>query len=154
MIFLKMILAKIETADYIWAILKIEFGAHIGMMLLVCVNAALIRQGTKYQLGFRDALKVYLTKYIGPIVVGEVVVFATCWILPNLVGGSIVTGIEEHSTKWAKWVVWAVNNIRTSSLILGIVAQGIGFTVIRKGEKYFRAYEDEKTNNKSQNETE
>lgn len=144
MSFLLYILAAGTLAKYLFVVAKIMVGAHLGMALLIAVKAAIIRQGSKYQLGFREAVKVYVFKYTGPLVVGEVVVFITCWILPNLMGNSIINGIEEHSKQYAKWVIWAVNNIETSSVLLGTIASGLGFSVIRNGSKYFQEAEEQK----------
>lgn len=121
--------------DYI----LILMGSLLGMILLTVVKAVVIQRGAKYELGFVDAFKVYTTKHIGPIVVGFIVVFIAMFILPEIIAMA-QTGNQEGA--YAKIINNVLGRLRIYSVALGILGQGLGFIMIRKGEKFLREEEE------------
>lgn len=117
----------------------IFFGSMLGMLLLISVKSVYIQEGKKYELGFVDAFKVYTTKYTGPIFIGFIVVLIVMFILPNIITASTITDGDE--VKYTAFLQKVLNWLRLVSVAIGVLAQGIGFLIIRKGEKYLREAE-------------
>jgi hypothetical protein len=121
------------------------------MLLLTSVKSVYIQQGTKYELGFMSAFKVYTTKYTGPIWVGFLVIFIVMFVFPNVVAASTLPSGDNAEIEYAIWFKKFLKYLRFYSVFLGIIGQGAGFIIIRKGEKFLRDEEskigDQNTNN-------
>lgn len=115
-------------------------GALLGMLLLTAVKSVYIQEGSKYALSFLDAFKVYTTKHTGPIVIGFIVVFIAMFVLPEF----IAAAKAGDTIMGNKIINNVVDRLRLYSVGLGIVGQGLGFILIRKGEKFLRQAEKEK----------
>lgn len=123
--------------DSIWVIL---IGAIGGMILTICVKSVRIQISQKYDLNFWDAIKVYCTKHTGPIVVGFIVIFLAMFIFPSIVA-NYQTDNGEYTAALQRVVKW----LRPYSVLLGILAQGLGFVVVAGSEsKYLRLQEEKK----------
>jgi hypothetical protein len=117
----------------------ILLGSMLGMLLLITVKSAYIRQSSKYTLGFIDSFKVYTTKHTGPILVGFIIVFICMFILPEIMA---MAQAGNQEGMYAKVINNVVGRLRIYSVGIGILGQGIGFLIIRKGEKYLRDEEE------------
>lgn len=115
--------------------LIIFLGASLGMLLVICVKSYYVQQSSKWELGFLQAFKVYTTKYIAPIFIGNIIVFAAMFILPDLIANSA-------DTKFGLKVQHVLSYLRSYSFLLGVLAQGLGFLIVRKGEKFLKDEED------------
>lgn len=121
--------------DYI----LIFFGSLLGMLLLTTVKSVYIQRSSKYELGFISAFKVYATKHTGPIAVGFIVVFIAMFILPEIIA---LSNAGSDDSMYAKIVNNVTKRLRLYSVGLGIIGQGLGFILIKKGEKFLREEED------------
>lgn len=119
----------------------ILLGSVLGMLLLVTVKSYYIQQTSKYELGFISAFKVYTTKYTAPIAVGFIVVFIAMFVFPNIVAASTLPSGDNAEVEYAKWFKKFLKYLRFYSVGLGVVGQGLGFIIIRKGEKWLREEE-------------
>ena len=117
----------------------ILFGSTLGMLLLTCVKSVYIQQTAKYELGFISAFKVYTTKHTGPMAVGFIIVFIAMFILPEVI--ALANGGTDKSV-YAKIINNVTGRLRIYSVGLGIIGQGLGFIIIRKGEKFLREEEE------------
>lgn len=118
------------------------------MLLLISVKSVYIQQTAKYELGFISAFKVYTTKYTGPIWVGLVVIFIAMFVFPNIVAASTLPSGDNAEVEYAKWFKKFLKYLRFYSVGLGIIGQGLGFIIIRKGEKWLREEEVKVENDK------
>lgn len=118
-------------------------GSLLGMFLLTTVKSVYIQRGSKYELGFVSAFKVYTTKHTGPIIVGFIVVFITMFVLPDTL--AMAESGRLTGSKYAFIVDNIIERLRLYSVFLGIIGQGLGFILIRKGEKFLREQETEET---------
>lgn len=116
----------------------IFFGSLLGMLLLTTVKSVYIQQSSKYEVGFVAAFKVYTTKYTGPIVVGFIVVFIAMFILPEVI---VLAQSGSDNSIYSKLINNILGRLRIYSVGLGILGQGVGFIIIRKGEKFLREEE-------------
>lgn len=121
--------------------LIILLGSLLGMLLLVSVKSVYVQQTAKYELGFISAFKVYTTKYTGPIWVGLVVIFIAMFVFPNIVAASTLPAGDNAEVEYAKWFKKFLKYLRFYSVGLGVIGQGLGFIIIRKGEKWLREEE-------------
>ena len=122
---------------------QIVLGAMLGMLLLISVKSVYIQQSSKYELGFLQAFKVYTTKYTGPIWVGCLVLLIVMFVLPNVIGAATVsTGSTIDDVQYVNWFKKFLKYMRFYSVGLGVIAQGLGFIIIRKGEKFLRDEEN------------
>lgn len=121
--------------------LIILIGAIIGMALLTAVKSTYIQQSSKYELGFTDAFKVYATKHTGPILVGFIIVFIAMFILPEVIA---LAETGDQNGTYSRIINNVVGRLRIYSVGIGILGQGLGFIIIRKGEKYLREAEAKK----------
>jgi len=120
--------------------LIIFIGGLIGMALLIAVRSELIRRSSKYELGFGDAFRVYTTKYTGPMIVGAIIILSAMFILPDLLANSeIIT--EDGTTDYNAKIALVLNWLRPASIALGVISQGLGFLIVRKGDHYLRQEE-------------
>ncbi len=121
----------------IWEIL---LGSMGGMLLTISVKSVGIQISRKYDLNFWDAFVVYLTKHTGPIVVGTIVILLAMFAFPDVLT-NYQTDNEEYTTTIQRIVKW----LRLYSILLGIVAQGLGFIIVARSEgKYLRDQEEKK----------
>lgn len=127
------------------AYLIILLGSLLGMALFICVKSYYVQQSSKYALGFIDAFKVYTTKYTAPIFIGVLVVFICMFILPDVIAN---VSADDTTTK-GKVLQNILDYLRLYSVGVGVCAQGLGFLIIRKGEKFLKDAEDKlnQTNN-------
>jgi hypothetical protein len=91
----------------------------------------------KNKLGFNSAFVVYTTKYKGPIYVGIITILIVMFILPDIIAHQQTTaadGTIKYNAAINKVLSW----LRASSVGLGVVAQGLGFIIIRKGDQYLK----------------
>lgn len=116
--------------------LIILLGASLGQLLWIIGKSYYVQQSSKYSLNFLQALKVYTTKYFAPIIVGYVVVFIAMFVLPDVISNS---GDEKEHGKVLQNVL---DYLRGYSVVLGLLAQGLGFLIIRKGEKFLKEEEE------------
>lgn len=121
--------------DYI----LIFFGSLLGMLLLTTVKSVYIQQSSKYELGFLSAFKVYTTKHTGPIAVGFIVVFIAMFILPEIIA---LANAGSGDSAYSKIINNVTGRLRIYSVGLGIIGQGLGFILIKKGEKFLREEEE------------
>ncbi len=117
----------------------IFFGSILGMALLTAVKSVYIQQGSKYNLGFVAAFKVYTTKHTGPIVVGFLVVGIAMFVLPDSL--ALAESGKLSGSKYSAVVENILDRLRLFSVALGVVGQGLGFIIVRKGEKFLREQE-------------
>ena len=116
-------------------------GSLLGMLLLTTVKSVYIQKGSKYNLGFTAAFKVYTTKHTGPIIVGFLVVFIAMFVLPDSL--ALAESGKLTGTKYSAVVENILDRLRLFSVGLGVVGQGLGFVIVRKGEKFLREQEVE-----------
>jgi len=121
----------------------IFFGSILGMLLLTTVKSVYIQKGSKYSLDFYSAFKVYTTKHTGPIIVGFLVVFIAMFVLPDSL--ALAQSGKLTGTKYSQVVEGILDRLRLFSVALGVVGQGLGFIIVRKGEKFLREQEVEET---------
>lgn len=114
----------------------IFFGAILGMLLTISVRSVSIQIGSKYELDFVQAFKVYTTKYTGPIVVGLIMIAIAMFIFPDFMAS---TSAGKYSAIVANVLRW----LRICSVGVGILAQGAGFLIVRKGDRYLRDAEEQ-----------
>lgn len=108
--------------------------------MTISVKSVGIQISRKYDLNFWDAFVVYLTKHTGPIVVGTIVILLAMFIFPSIVA-NYQTDNGEYTAALQRVVKW----IRPYSVLLGIVAQGLGFIIVARSEgKYLRDQEEKK----------
>jgi len=119
--------------------LIIFFGSVLGMLLLTTVKSVYVQRGSKYTLGFVGAFKVYTTKHTGPMLVGFIVVLIAMFVLPDTL--ALAESGRAAGTKYAMIVDGVLDRLRLYSVFLGIIGQGLGFILIRKGEKFLREQE-------------
>ena len=112
--------------------LIIFLGALLGQLLVVVAKSYYVQQSSKYSLTFLDALKVYTTKYTAPLVVGLITVLIAMFILPDILAN---TGEDKQ---YGKVLQNILDYMRGYSVFLGVICQGLGFLIIRKGEKFLR----------------
>lgn len=117
----------------------IFFGSLLGMILLTAVKSTYIQRSSKYQLGFVDAFKVYTTKHTGPIAVGFVVVLMFMFVLPEIIA---LAQAGNEQGMYSKIINNVTGRLRLYSIGIGVLGQGLGFLIIRKGEKYLREEEE------------
>lgn len=117
----------------------ILFGSVLGMLLLTTVKSVYVQRSSKYALGFIDAFKVYTTKHTGPILVGFIIVFICMFILPEIIG---LAQAGNQDGMYSKVINNVVGRLRIYSVGIGVLGQGLGFLIIRKGEKYLRDQEE------------
>lgn len=129
--------------------LIIALGSILGMFLMICVRSVQIQIGTKYDLGFKDALYVYTRKNTGPMVIGVIVVVIGMFVLPN----AIALSQSDNGEIQNKMLVKVLNWLRFVSVGLGIMAQGIGFLLVRGGDKYLKEMETKVLKEKEDNPT-
>jgi hypothetical protein len=120
--------------------ITIFFGSILGMLLLISVKSVYIQETKKYELTFVQAFKVYTTKYTGPIFIGIIVIMIVMFILPNVITASTITVGDD--IKYTAFLQRILNWLRVVSVGVGVLAQGAGFLIIRKGEKYLRDAEN------------
>jgi len=121
--------------------LQIFFGCALGICLVIVVASELIRRGTKYELGFWDAMKVYFSRHTGPLVSAIIIVLIAMFLFPYIYTSS---QIPEGSPGYNERYNQIVAGLRLYSIGLGIIAQGIGFVIVGKGDKFLRQLESEK----------
>jgi len=119
----------------------IFFGSLLGMFLLTTVKSVYIQQGSKYSLGFISAFKVYTTKHTGPIIVGFLVVIIAMFVLPDTI--ALAESGKLTGSRYSSIVENILDRLRLFSVFLGVIGQGLGFIIVRKGEKFLREQEQE-----------
>jgi len=62
-------------------------------------------------------------------------------VFPNIVAASTLPSGDNSEVEYAKWFKKFLKYLRFYSVILGVVGQGLGFIIIRKGEKWLREEE-------------
>lgn len=122
----------------------IFFGAVLGMALLTTVKSVYVQQSSKYSLGFVAAFKAYTTKHTGPIIVGFLVVFICMFILPEVIAQSQA----NTESMYFRIIKNVTDRLRIYSVAIGVIGQGLGFIIIRKGEKFLREQEKEEIKKK------
>lgn len=123
----------------LFSLLKIFFGGQLGMALLIAVKSCQVQIGSKYELNFVQAFRVYTTKYLGPIVVGNIVILIAMFILPNLI--AVAQNATENVSRYDRIVNDVIKWLSIWSVALGIVSQGVGFLMVNNGERYLKEAE-------------
>lgn len=109
-------------------------GWALGQLLFIVVQAAIVHKSSKYQHTFREALNIYLRKDVGPFCAGMVFMLIIVFVLPEIMALANSNTLEDpNHGKYARWIV---NNLRISSIGLGIVAQFLGFLAVSKSAKW------------------
>lgn len=122
-------------------------GSLLGMLLLTVVKSVYIQRSSKYELDFIHAFKVYTTKHTGPIVVGFIIVFIAMFILPEIIA---MAQSGNDNSVYSKLINNILGRLRIYSVGLGVLGQGAGFIIIRKGEKFLREEEQKIADKKDQ----
>ena len=111
-------------------------GATLGMLLWIVGKSYYVQQSSKYELGFLHALKVYTTKYVAPIIVGYIIICIAMFVFPDIISNA--GEAKEHG----KILQNVLDYLRAYSVVLGMLSQGLGFLLIRKGEKFLKDEEE------------
>ena len=123
--------------------LLIFIGASLGMLLVISAKSFYVQQSSKWELDFVKAFKVYTTKYTAPIVIGYIVILTAMFILPDLIANS-------GDTKFGLKVQHVLDYLRSYAFVLGVLSQGLGFLIVRKGEKFLKDEEQKIKSNDNQ----
>jgi hypothetical protein len=111
-------------------------GWVLGQLLFILVQAALVHRSSKYENTFSEAFRIYFRKDRGPFYVGLVLMLIVVFVLPEIIGLANSSTLEDpNHGKYARIVV---NNLRISSVGLGIVAQLLGFLLVSKASKWIQ----------------
>lgn len=121
-------------------------GMLLGKLLSIAVRSYLIQENPKYpNLNFFDALKVYLTKYTGPLFISFVVMIICLYLLSNAHSISKLPGSTPEDVKYTRTMRIFFKYIGFIGIGIGTLAQEIGFLVIRKGPYYMKLFDGSKS---------
>lgn len=115
-------------------------GSLLGMFLVIIVKSYLVQVSSKYVLNFGNAMKVYVLKYTGPLFVGLLVTFIAMFILPSIKQNA--GGVDKYGPTLKHVLMY----LRIYAVFLGVIAQSLGFVIVRGGEKYLRDAEEKLIN--------
>ena len=115
-------------------------GSLLGMLLLIAVRSYYVQVTSKYALNFANAMKVYTFKYTGPLFVGLVVTFIAMFVLPSIKQNA--GGPDKYGPTLKHILMY----LRIYAVALGVLAQGLGFLIIKGGDKYLRDAENKLMN--------
>lgn len=115
-------------------------GWLIGMLIVIVVKSIYVQRSKKYDCGFWEAVRIYLAKDTGPLVLSVVMLFAGVFLMPyiTVTSNMIADGKIPSNDLRAKAVNAIINNMRPWSIFFGIVSQTLGFLVVSKAEKFIR----------------
>lgn len=117
-------------------LLIIFLGWQLGMALLIAVKSSQVQTGSKYELNFWQAFVVYTTKYLGPIIVSNIVMLIAMFLLPNII--AVAQNAPENSSRYERIAQDVIKWLRVFSVALGVLGQGIGFLIVNKGQRYLK----------------
>lgn len=115
-------------------------GSLLGMLLLIAVRSYYVQVTSKYALNFANAMKVYTFKYTGPLFVGLIVTFIAMFILPSIKQNA--GGPDKYGPALKHVLMY----LRIYAVIVGVLGQGLGFLIIKGGDKYLRDAENKLMN--------
>lgn len=116
---------------------NITGGWILGMLLVIAVQAAIIHQSEKHDMNWLDAVKNYLTKETGPIVVAVVMLFIALFLIPEIVA-NVAAEKTDGLGAYQRYLNSAVTWMRSWSIILGIASQTLGFVIVLRILKFIR----------------
>lgn len=119
--------------NYLIAIL----GWLIGMLLLMVFSSIRVQVGRKYEVSFWMAMRIYLTKDTGPLILSLVMLVAGVFILPQMIvtHALVSSGTIPLDGFKTKAVNAIINDLRIYSILFGIGSQGLGFALISNAPK-------------------
>lgn len=118
--------------------LLIFLGWLLGQLLFVVVMSIITQRKQTNNLTFNQAFAVYVKKDTGPIYAAAIIMLIVVFILPEVIAHLSVSNGPGELSKTHRYLTVIVDWIRTFSVVLGLLSQGLGFLAVSQSGKWIK----------------